>query len=152
MQPISTHSEDEDTPSPLTRKFSLFNLTRRSSTSSIFTRNLRFSSFASTSPIIELLYLACFSNRNIASLTHTITTTWMTEKTKRSFPDRVSSCPAEDRVAVPVPSIPSALSLSSSNSRGAMRTPSLISARFVSAGYNSAPSSELDPTMSGRIG
>lgn len=58
----------------------------------------------------------------------------------------VSSRPAGDRAAVPVPSIPSALSLSSSSSRGALRTPSLTSARFAT-GYDSVPSSPLPPGM-----
>jgi len=55
--------------------------------------------------------------------------------------------PTGDRAAVPVPSIPAALTLSPSISRGALRTPSLSSAKFASAGYNSAPSSPLPPGM-----
>lgn len=39
-QPISTHSEDEDAPSPLTRRLSTLNLARRSSASSILTTGI----------------------------------------------------------------------------------------------------------------
>ena len=59
----------------------------------------------------------------------------------------VSARPTGDRAAVPVPSIPAALTLSPPSSRGALRTPSLSSARFASAGYSSAPSSPLPPGM-----
>ncbi|KIM35048.1 hypothetical protein M413DRAFT_369576 [Hebeloma cylindrosporum] len=54
---------------------------------------------------------------------------------------------AGDRAAVPVPSIP-ALSASASSAMraGALRTPSLTSARFA-AGYDSVPSSPLPPGM-----
>ena len=59
----------------------------------------------------------------------------------------VSGRPTGDRPAVPVPSIPGALSLSSSTSRSALRTPSLTSARFAATGYNSMPSSPILPGM-----
>jgi len=53
----------------------------------------------------------------------------------------VSARPTGDRTAVHVPFIPAALTLSLSTLRWALRTPSLSSARFASAGYNSDPSS-----------
>jgi len=59
----------------------------------------------------------------------------------------VSARPSGDRPAVPVPSIPGALNLSSSTSRSALRTPSLTSARFAASGYTSMPSSPLLPGM-----